>query len=1140
MTKIKLEDKYVQKVGHVFLTGSQALARLPMLQQEMDKAEGLNTAGFISGYRGSPLGGLDKTLWQAQKYLAEHNIYFQPGVNEDLAATSVWGSQQVNIFEGAKYDGVFGMWYGKGPGVDRSGDVFKHANHAGTSKHGGVLVVAGDDHGCKSSTLPHQTEYAFVDAMIPVLNPSGVQEIIDLGLYGWALSRYSGCWVALKTIAETVDASFSTNIDTSRIQIAYPDSEAPDLHSRWPDKPLEQELRLHNEKLTAVLDFARLNKLNKITLDGPNSRIGLISCGKSYLDVLQALQDLGINESLAQEVGLRLFKVGMSWPLEPEGIHEFAHGLDEVVVVEEKRGLIEDQLTSMLYNWNSEDRPTVVGKKDETGKWLLPATGELTPAVIARVIAGRLTQFFTSEKIEERLAFLTEKERFLNRPKDIVERIPHFCSGCPHNTSTVVPKGSRAMGGIGCHYMATWMDRETDTFTQMGGEGATWIGQAPFTETKHVFQNLGDGTYFHSGLLAIRAAIASKVNITYKILFNDAVAMTGGQAVDGQLTVELMSHQLDGEGIASIVVVSDDLDKYDETDFPSGTTFHHRDDLDAVQTEMRKRAGTSILIYHQTCAAEKRRLRKRGAMVDPDIRPFINEKVCEGCGDCGVASNCLSVSAVETEYGRKRKIEQSSCNKDMSCVKGFCPSFVSVKGGKIKTPVPQEFDFTILPEPKLPDVDIPYGIVLAGVGGTGVTTLGAILGMAAHIENKGASVLDMAGLAQKFGAVITHLQIARSPEDIYATRIAAGGARLVLGCDLVVASANDAMVKVNRDQAHAVVNDHRAMTADFTRDPDTKFPANSMKEIIQECTGKDNTFFINSSQAVEELLGASMASNIFLAGFAFQKGLIPISSNAIYEAIHLNGISIKENEKAFNLGRLRAHAPQLVQFKPEAKKVLSNLDEIIQDRSNYLSEYQNQDLAAKYQSTVEAFAEYNNPELTKALAVNYSKVLAYKDEYEVARLYSEPEFKQSLDQQFEGNYKLTFHLAPPVIAPIDKHSGLPRKITFGAWMLPAFNLLAKFKFLRGSSLDPFGYTEDRKIERQLILRYENIIRLCEKWVSKDNHHIALALLELPQKIRGYGYIKHENARLTQIEEEHLLTKLTSQPEPVKIMDPHAA
>jgi indolepyruvate ferredoxin oxidoreductase len=1140
MTKIKLEDKYVQKVGHVFLTGSQALARLPMLQQEMDKAAGLNTAGFISGYRGSPLGGLDKTLWQAQKYLAEHNIVFQPGVNEDLAATAVWGSQQVNIFEGAQYDGVFGMWYGKGPGVDRSGDVFKHANHAGTSKYGGVLVVAGDDHGCKSSTLPHQTEYAFVDAMIPVLNPSGVQEIIDLGLYGWALSRYSGCWVALKTIAETVDASLSTDIDTSRIQILYPETETQDLHSRWPDKPLEQELRLHNEKLNAVLEFARVNKLNKITLDSTEPRLGIVSCGKSYSDVLQALQDLGIDESLAQKVGLRLYKVSMSWPLEPEGIHEFAHGLDEVLVVEEKRGLIEDQLTSLLYNWDSDDRPTVVGKKDETNNWLLPPTGELTPAVIARVIASRLMQYFTSEQIKERLEFLSEKERYLNRPKNIVERIPHFCSGCPHNTSTVVPKGSRAMGGIGCHYMATWMDRETDTFTQMGGEGATWIGQAPFTDTKHVFQNLGDGTYFHSGLLAIRASIAAKVNITYKILFNDAVAMTGGQAVDGELTVELMSHQLHGEGIENIVIVSDDLDKYDQTDFPSGTTFHHRDDLDAVQTEMRERSGTSTLIYHQTCAAEKRRLRKRGTMIDPDVRPFINEKVCEGCGDCGVASNCLSVSPLETEYGRKRKIEQSSCNKDMSCIKGFCPSFVSVTGGRLKTPPPQEFDFSILPEPTLPSTDIPYGIVLAGVGGTGVTTLGAILGMAAHIEHKGASVLDMAGLAQKFGAVITHLQIAKSPDDIYATRIAAGGAKLVLGCDLVVASANDSMVKVNQNHAHAVINDHRAMTADFTRDPDTSFPASSMKEIIRECVGEENTYFINSSQAVEELMGGSMASNIFLAGYAFQKGLIPISSNAIYEAIELNGVAIKENEKAFNLGRLKAHTPQLVQFKPEDKQLLTKLEDILEDRSNYLSQYQNQALALKYKTRIEEFSQHKRPELTKALAQNYFKILAYKDEYEVARLYSEPEFKKALDAQFEGNYKLTFNLAPPVIAPVDKHTGKPRKMTFGPWMMPVFNLLAKFKFLRGSKFDPFAYTEDRKLERQLVHRYENIIDLCDQFLNEDNEGVVLQLLELPQKIRGYGYVKHENARLAQIEEGHLLTKLKTQQEPVKIMDPHAA
>ncbi|MBL4680614.1 MAG: indolepyruvate ferredoxin oxidoreductase family protein [Pseudomonadales bacterium] len=1140
MTKIKLEDIYLQKQGHVFLTGSQALARLPMLQQEKDRASGLNTAGFISGYRGSPLGGLDKTLWQAQSHLQEHNIYFQPGINEDLAATAVWGSQQVNIFEGAKYDGVFGMWYGKGPGVDRSGDVFKHANHAGTSKFGGVLVVAGDDHGCKSSTLPHQTEYAFVDAMIPVLNPSGVQEIIDLGLYGWALSRYSGCWVALKTIAETVDASFSTAIDIDRIQIEYPEGDSPNLHARWPDKPLEQELRLHNEKLNAVLEFARVNKLNKITLDSPQPRLGIISCGKSYLDVLQALQDLGIDESLAQEVGLRLYKVGMSWPLEPQGIHEFAHGLDEVLVVEEKRGLIEDQLTSLLYNWHTDKRPTVIGKKDDDGTWLLPATGELTPAVIARVIAGRVMQFFTSEKMHERLSFLLEKEQYLNRPKDIVERTPHFCSGCPHNTSTIVPKGSRALGGIGCHYMATWMERETDTFTQMGGEGATWIGQAPFTETEHVFQNLGDGTYFHSGLLAIRAAIAAKVNITYKILFNDAVAMTGGQAVDGQLTVELMSHQLHGEGIESLVVVSDDITKYDKREFPSDTTFHHRDDLDAVQCEMRLRKGASVLIYHQTCAAEKRRLRKRGSMIDPDRRPFINKLVCEGCGDCGVASNCLSVVPDETEYGRKRKIEQSSCNKDMSCIKGFCPSFVTVSGGSLRAPVKQEFDFSVLPEPTLPTFDVPYGIVLAGVGGTGVTTLGAILGMAAHIENKGASVLDMTGLAQKFGAVITHLQIASAPSDIHASRIAAGGAKLVIGCDLVVASANDAMVKVNRNHAFAVINDHQAMTAEFTRNPDSKFPAESMKEIIGECVGQENTFFINSSRAVEELIGSTMASNIFLAGYAYQKGLIPISAKAIHEAIILNSVSIEDNFKAFNLGRLKAHAPQVIQFKPESKPILNDTGDIVADRVVYLTEYQSENYAEKYHLKIKSFSKIATPALTRALAINYFKVLSYKDEYEVARLYSDGRFRSSLEEQFEGNYKLTFHLAPPLIAPIDSHSGKPRKLTFGSWMLPAFKLMAKFKFLRGTALDPFGYTIDRKLERALISRYENIIEQCEQFISGDNHELVLALLELPQKIRGYGYIKHENARLAQIEEEELLIKISTKAEPVKIMDPHAA
>jgi indolepyruvate ferredoxin oxidoreductase len=1140
INKVKLEDKYTQETGRVFLTGSQALARLPMLQQERDKASGLSTAGFISGYRGSPLGGLDKTLWQASAYLKEHNIHFQPGVNEDLAATSVWGSQQVNIFEGAKYDGVFAMWYGKGPGVDRSGDVFKHANHAGTSKHGGVLVIAGDDHGCKSSTLPHQTEYAFVDAMIPILNPAGVQELIDFGLMGWAMSRYSGCWVALKTIAETVDASYSTLIDAPGFEIKIPETTL-DVHARWPDKPLEQELRLHNQKLSAALEFAKLNKLNKITIDSPRPRIGIVSTGKSYLDVLQALQDLGIEDDLAAEIGLRVYKVGMPWPLEPDGILEFASGLDEVIVVEEKRGLIEDQLTSELYNWHSDVRPTVVGKRNEKGEWLLPATGELTPAVIARALCTRITRIFNSDKIDQRLKFLSDKEQYLNRPKDLVERTPHFCSGCPHNSSTVVPLGSRAMGGIGCHYMATWMDRETDTFTQMGGEGATWIGQAPFTETQHVFQNLGDGTYFHSGLLAIRAAIASGVNITYKILYNDAVAMTGGQTVDGDLSVFKIAHQLHGEGIARIAVCSDDIEKYTRSNFPAGTTYTHRDDLDALQCELREYKGASVIIYDQTCAAEKRRRRKRGLIPDPQIRPFINTAVCEGCGDCGIQSNCLSVVPDETHYGRKRKIEQSSCNKDMSCVKGFCPSFVTVTGGKIRTAETSttSFDFSDIPEPILPQHELPYGVVLAGVGGTGVTTLGAILGMAAHIEGKGASVLDMTGLAQKFGAVITHLQVANQAEDIHAARIAAGGAKLVIGCDLVVAASNDSMVKVDRGQAAAIINGHEAMTAEFTRNADAKFPAESMHDIIKECVGDETTNFVNATEIVENLLGDTLAANIFLAGFAFQKGLLPISSEAIVEAVRLNGTSVDENLLAFNLGRLKAHNPKTIRFGEEEVLVPQTLSELLEDRRQYLTAYQDQNLAEQYQSKVDAVTEKVGEETGMVVARYYFKVLAYKDEYEVARLYSDGRFKAALEEEFDGDYKLSIHLAPPLIAPMDDHSGLPRKLTFGSWIFPLFNILAKFKFLRGSSLDPFGYTKDRQLERKILGEYEQLLGTVLELDEVDPATLK-AILALPEKIRGYGYVKERHHRSTRLEHKQLLAKLTAEPEAIKIFDPQAA
>ena len=1154
---VTLDDKYIQKSGRVFLTGTQALARLPMLQQELDLANDLNTACFISGYRGSPLGGLDKALWQAKKFLKEHNIHFQPGVNEELAATSVWGSQQLNLFDGAKVDGVFAMWYGKGPGVDRSGDAFKHANHAGTSKHGGVLVIAGDDHGCKSSTLPHQTEYAFIDAMIPILNPSGVQEIIDFGLYGWALSRHAGCWVSMKTIAETVDASFSVNVDTSKFDLKLPPKR--DVEIRWPDKPLEQETRLHEEKMTAVLEFARLNPLNRVVVESPEPRLGIVTTGKSYLDVMQALRDLGFDDQLAADVGLSVFKVGMTWPLEPEGIRNFAKDMDEILVVEEKRGLVEDQLTSQLYNLGSEIRPVVVGKRDENGSGLLSATADLTPGVIAKVIAARLSQFVTSVEIEERLAFLTEKEEYLHKPKELIERTPHFCSGCPHNTSTVVPIGSRAMAGIGCHYMATWMDRDTDTFTQMGGEGATWIGQAPFTETDHVFQNLGDGTYFHSGLLAIRAALAAPVNITYKILYNDAVAMTGGQPVDGQLSVSQMAQQLRGEGVQRISIVSDDINKYKRAEFPSSTTFTHRDELEAVQCELREIKGTSVLIFDQTCAAEKRRRRKRGIMEDPKVRAFINSAVCEGCGDCGIASNCLSIVPEQTELGRKRKIDQSSCNKDMSCLKGFCPSFVTVVGGGLRKAevMPVDLGNYALPDPVLPEIDQPYGIVLAGVGGTGVTTLGAILGMAAHIEDKEVSVLDMTGLAQKFGAVVSHIQVSNVAGKIHASRIAAGGAKLLIGCDLVVAASNDSLVKVDRRQAAAVINSHESMTAEFTRNADAVLPVDSMHGLISECVGADKTAFIDAHNLALRYLGNTMGSNLFMAGYAYQKGLLPLSGKAIEEAIRLNGAAVESNLKAFGLGRLSANGElsdkEHSSVNADSQDVAErSFAELVKSRREMLVRYQNESLAQRYEEQVRKIESVegllgaqledgpgSNP-LSRAVAESYFKLLAYKDEYEVARFYSDPAFKKALNDQFEGNYKLKFHLSPPLIAPKDKASGLPRKITLGPWTGGLFKILAPLRFLRGTALDPFAYSADRKLERELIVEFEELLLKIEHGVSEHTLTDYIKLASLPMKIRGYGHVKRNSVEVYRRDVKALMHELENGPDMIKVIDPKAA
>ncbi len=1167
MAAATLDDKYTLEHGHVFLTGIQALVRLPMLQQARDAAAGVNTAGFISGYRGSPLGGVDLAMWKAQRHLRAHHIVFQPGLNEDLAATAVWGSQQLNLFEGARYDGVFGMWYGKGPGVDRCGDVFRHANAAGTSRHGGVLVVAGDDHGAKSSTLPHQTEHVFKAVMMPVLEPADVQEYLDFGIHGWALSRFSGCWVAFKALADTVESSAIVEVDPERVNIALPtDIELPadGLNIRWPDPPLVQEKRLLHHKLYAALAYCRANSgvhgLNRMIIDPPQARLGIITTGKSYLDVRQALDDLGIDARHAAEIGIRLYKVGMVWPLESEGVRQFAGGLDEILVVEEKRQFLEYQLKEELYNWREDVRPRVIGKFDEKGEWafepgehgkvwhgdwLLPAAGELTPAMIARVIAARIARFYTSTRIRERLAFLEAKERALARPREVIARTPHYCSGCPHNTSTRVPEGSRALAGIGCHYMATWISPATTrTFSQMGGEGVAWLGQAPFSDTRHVFANLGDGTYYHSGLLAIRAAVAALANpaapqqtdgrrpagITYKILFNDAVAMTGGQPVDGPLTVPMVAEQMRAEGVQDIVVVSDGTARgYQADDLPEGVPLRHRRELDAIQRELRDKPGVSVLIYDQTCAAEKRRRRKRGTYPDPALRPYINEAVCEGCGDCSDKSNCMSVVSVETEFGRKRRIDQSSCNKDYSCLEGFCPSFVTVHGGRPRRGKARDTaDLAPLPEPALPPLAEPYGVLVTGVGGTGVVTIGALLGMAAHLEGKGVTVLDMAGLAQKGGAVWSHVRFAARQEALFATRIAAGEANLVLGCDLVVAASDDSLAKMQAGRTRVVANHDQAITSEFVRgfaaqarsgdvaaDPDPQFPRRAMEAQLADAVGTDAADFIDASRLATALMGDAIYTNLFMLGYAWQKGLIPVSAAALRRAVELNATAVDANLAAFEWGRRAAHdraGIEALAAPPPEAGLSASLDEAIERRLNHLTAYQNRAYAERYLKLVKhvRIAEQavlpGSEALAEAVARGYHKLLAAKDEYEVARLYADPAFLQGVADTFEGDYRLQFHFAPPALS----HAGAgetPPKRSFGPWMLPVLRLLAKLRWLRGTPLNPFAHSADRKLERALLSDYEGDVAAILACLQPHNHAIAVELASLPAQIRGYGPIR---------------------------------
>jgi indolepyruvate ferredoxin oxidoreductase len=1158
--KPSLEDKYTLVSGRVYLTGYQALVRLLMIQKERDRAAGLNTAGFVSGYRGSPLGGLDQTLWKAKKHLASHDIVFQPGINEDLAATAVWGSQQVNLSPQAQYEGVFAMWYGKGPGVDRSGDVFRHGNAAGSSKHGGVLAIAGDDHAAKSSTLPHQTDHFFKSMMMPVLAPAGVQEYIDFGVHGYAMSRYSGCWVAFKALADTVETSASVDVDPDRVQVVIPEDfaiPADGLNIRWPDPPLVQEKRLLNQKLYAALAYARANRLNRVIIDAPDARLGIITSGKSYLDVRQAFDDLGIDEALAAEIGIRLYKVGMVWPLEADGVRLFAAGLEEILVIEEKRQLLEYQLKEELYNWREDVRPRVIGKFDEKGEWahigrsdgtvdhgdwLLPAAGELTPAMIARVIAGRIERFFTSDRIQARLAFLQAKEKSLSERLFSIDRVPTFCSGCPHNTSTHVPEGSRALAGIGCHYMVTWMpERRTGTFTQMGGEGVPWVGQAPFTSEKHIFANLGDGTYFHSGLLAIRQAVAAKVNITYKILYNDAVAMTGGQPHDGELSVPKIVDQLQAEGVHNIVVVTDGTARaYGPSDIPH-VPIRHRDELDAIQRELRASGGVTALIYDQTCAAEKRRRRKRGTFPDPARRVFINDAVCEGCGDCGEQSNCMSIVPVETEFGRKRAIDQSSCNKDYSCLNGFCPSFITIEGGKVRKGSALQADeshFATLPEPVLQDTARPFGIMVTGVGGTGVVTIGALIGMAAHLDGKGVTVLDMTGLAQKGGSVFSHIRLADHPDDLHAVRIAAGEASAVIGGDMVVSASVEALAKMSGQRTRAVVNVSETPTSDFTHNPDWQFPLEKMQAAIREAVGDENVDFLDAQGLATALMGDAIATNLFLLGFAWQKGMVPVSHAALMSAIELNGVALDMNRKAFLWGRRAAHDLAAVKRFAHPEPAIPirppGLDALIERRTEFLTAYQDAAYAARYRLLVERVRETEerragrgSTRLAETVAHNYFKLLAYKDEYEVARLFTEPAFWDKVNASFEGDFEVRFHLAPPLVSRLDPLTGRIPKKAFGAGMMRVFSMLTKLKGLRGTRWDVFGHTAERRAERALITQYEQDVGELLDTLSYSRLALAQEIAALPQGIRGYGHVKMRNMEAAALKREQLLARWRS-------------
>ncbi len=1153
-----LADNLGAAAGTVFITGTQALIRLALMQSRLDAAAGLASRGFISGYRGSPLGMVDQQAWKAAKRLDAAGVKFLPAINEELGATAVLGTQRVESDPERTAEGVFAMWYGKGPGVDRAGDALKHGNAYGSSPHGGVLVVAGDDHGCVSSSMPHQSDLTMQSWHMPVVAPANVAEYLEFGLYGWALSRFSGNWVGFTALSEVVESGSTVDLDETNARVAAWKSAAEvtaatgfvapadGLHYRWPDLPsLKIEARLH-AKLDAVRVFARINAIDRDIVAAPRATVGIVTCGKAHFDLLEVFRRLDIPLDALAAAGVRIHKIGLAYPLEPTRMDAFAEGLDEILVIEEKAGLVEQQLRDQLYN--RAVRPRIVGKHDAAGRPLVSELGELRPSRLIEIVAEWLAARFPELDRRELVRDFTVPE-LLSNEGDAVKRVPYFCAGCPHNTSTKVPEGSRAQAGIGCHFMATWMDRDTEGISQMGGEGVDWVSHAMFTKVPHVFQNLGDGTYYHSGYLAIRQAIAAKTNVTYKILFNDAVAMTGGQPVDGTISVDGIARQVEAEGATKVVVLSDDIAKYDaiHARFPAGTEFHDRAELDAVQRRLREMKGVTILIYEQTCAAEKRRRRKKGELVDPARRLFINERVCEGCGDCSVQSNCVAVVPLETELGRKRAIDQSSCNKDYSCAKGFCPSFVGVVGGQprkrpgaLAGPAAERFERLVagLPLPPAHAWTGPYDLLVTGVGGTGVVTVGAVIAMAAHLEGHSASVLDFMGFAQKGGSVLSFVRLAADKAALNQVRIDAQQADAVLACDVVVAASADALQTVRRGRTRVLANRHEIPVAESLSNPDADLHVDALLAKLEFAAGVDRVETMDAQRLAQEFLGDSIVSNILAMGYAWQRGLVPVSLPAMLRAIELNNVAVASNKAAFSLGRLAAADPaaarELLHEPAVESERVETIDALVERSVRFLVAYQDEAWAARYRRIVETVRERERAvagpdsalSLTRAVATQLRRLMAYKDEYEVARLYTDGEFQKRIAEEFEGEgMKLEFYMAPPaLVKPRGGRAAAPKKVRFGPWLLPALKVLARGKGLRGTAFDPFGRTEERKLERRLIADYEARVEELCAGLDAGKVAVATSIANVPAQIRGYGHVKLASLAIARARESELLNR----------------